>query len=115
MIDLSYLNDITDGDNEAKSQIISLFLTQVGEIMQRFASARLAGDVEEIGRIAHLAKSTSRVVGMIAISDKMQELQHLVDNHKNPERYDGLVDYYLQEMPLAMEELRKISTSQQES
>lgn len=116
MIDLSYLNDITDGDMEAKNQIISLFFSQASEIMQRFEAARLAGDVEEIGQIAHLAKSTSRVMGITNVSDKMEELQHIVDRHEQPERYNELVDFYIKEIPAALDELRNaISTSQPES
>jgi len=107
MIDLSYLNDITDGDTEAKNQIINLFFTQASEIMQRFTAARLAGDVAEIGHIAHLAKSTSRVMGIKHVSDKMQELQHLVDNSEHPERYNELIDFYFSEVPVAIEELKK--------
>lgn len=108
MIDLTYLKDITDGDAEAQRQIITLFLSQADEIMSRFEEARKSGDVDEIGRIAHLAKSTSRVMGIIDVSDKMQELQLLADKHENAERYGELIDSYCTTMPVALEELKQV-------
>lgn len=108
MIDLTYLNDITDGDAEAKRQIISLFLTQAEEIMQRFDAARNTGDIDEIGRIAHLAKSTSKVMGISGVSEKMQELQLLADRHEQTERYDELINVYFNDIPVALDELRQV-------
>ena len=44
MIDLTYLNDITDGDVATKKQLIELFFTQADEIKQRFIIAELSDD-----------------------------------------------------------------------
>lgn len=99
MIDLSYLNDITDEDPVAKSQLIELFINQSQEITENFLNAQKKGDVDEIGRIAHLAKSTSKVMGIFDVSEKMQELQELVDRHENADRYNELVEFYYSAMP----------------
>jgi len=107
MIDLTYLNDITDGDVATKKQLIELFFTQADEIKQRFILAQLSGDADEIGRIAHIAKSTTRVMGINNVADKMEELQRLTERHETPEKYPALVQYYLDEIPVAVDELRK--------
>lgn len=106
MIDLTYLNDITDGDNDTKRQLIELFFTQADEIKQRFIMAQLSDNVEEIGRTAHIAKSTTRVMGINNIADKMQDLQLLTEKKEAPEQYPVLVRYYLDEIPQAIAELK---------
>lgn len=107
MIDLTYLNDITDGDVATKKQLIELFFVQADEIKQRFIVAQLSGDSDEIGRTAHIAKSTTRVMGINNVADKMEELQRLSEQHESPEKYSALVQFYLDEIPCAVEELKK--------
>ena len=106
MIDLTYLNDITDGDVATKRQLIELFFTQADEIKQRFIIAQLSDNVDELGRTAHIAKSTTRVMGINNIADKMETLQRLTEKHETPDMYPALVKYYLDEIPGAIEELK---------
>ncbi len=108
MIDLSYLNDITDGDTATKKQLIELFFTQAEEIKQRFILAQLADDIAEIGRTAHIAKSTTRVMGINNVADKMSELQVLAEKKETPEKYPALIQYYIDEVPKAVEELKSV-------
>ncbi len=107
MVDLTYLTDVTDGDKESMRQLIEMFLVQSQEITDNFKEAEGNNDTEAIGRIAHLAKSTSKVMGISDVSDKMQELQGLVDRQEHPERYPELVSYYYRHMPSAVEELKQ--------
>ncbi|MCR5455422.1 MAG: Hpt domain-containing protein [Bacteroidales bacterium] len=106
MIDLTYLNDITDGDIATKKQLIQLFFTQAAEIKQRFILAQLSDNIEELGRTAHIAKSTTRVMGIQNVASKMEELQRLTEKKESPEKYPELVNFYLNEIPKAEEELR---------
>lgn len=106
MIDLTYLDDITDGDVATKRQLIELFFAQADEIKQRFIVAQLSDDVEEIGRTAHIAKSATRVMGIENVAGRMEELQSLSERRVAPERYRELVDFYLAEIPAAIEELK---------
>ena len=106
MIDLAYLNDITDGDVATKKQLIELFFTQADEIKQRFIVAELSDDVDEIGRTAHIAKSTTRVMGINDVADKMAQLQRITENKETPDEYPALIKYYLDNIPTAIEELK---------
>lgn len=106
MIDLTYLNDITDGDNATKRQLIELFFTQADEIKQRFIVAELSDNVAEISRTAHIAKSTTRVMGINDIADKMEMLQRLTERHELPEQYPALIKFYVDNIPHAIEELK---------
>ena len=106
MIDLAYLNDITDGDVATKKQLIELFFTQADEIKQRFIVAELSDNFDEIGRTAHIAKSTTRVMGINDIADRMELLQRLTENKETPDEYPALIKYYLDNIPTAIEELK---------
>lgn len=106
MIDLAYLNDITDGDVATQRQLIELFFVQADEIKQRFIVAELSDDVDEIGRTAHIAKSTTRVMGLNDIADKMELLQRLSEKKETPDEYPALIKYYLDNIPIAIEELK---------
>ena len=106
MIDLAYLDDITDGDVATKKQVIELFFTQADEIKQRFIVAELSDNVDEIGRTAHIAKSTTRVMGINDIAEKMERLQRMTENKETPDEYPALIKYYLDNIPAAIEELR---------
>jgi len=106
MIDLTYLNDITDGDKATKRQLIELFFTQADEIKQRFIVAELSDNVAEISRTAHIAKSTTRVMGINDIADKMEMLQRLTERHELPEQYPALIKFYVDNIPHAIEELK---------
>ena len=106
MIDLTYLNDVTDGDVSTKRQLIELFFAQADEIKQRFIVAQLSDDLDEINRTAHIAKSTTRVMGISNIADKMEELQRMAEKKETPELYPALINYFLDEIPHAIKELR---------
>ncbi len=106
MIDLAYLNDITDGDVATQKQLIELFFTQADEIKQRFIVAELSDNFDEIGRTAHIAKSTTRVMGINDIADRMELLQRLAENKETPDEYPALIKYYLDNIPTAIEELK---------
>ena len=93
MIDLTYLNDVTDGDVATKRQLIELFFAQADEIKQRFIVAQLSDNIDEISRVAHIA-------------EKMEELQRMAEKKETPELYPALINYYLDEIPNAIKELR---------
>lgn len=106
MIDLTYLNDVTDGDVATKRQLIELFFAQADEIKQRFIVAQLSDNIDEISRVAHIAKSTTKVMGINNIAEKMEELQRMAEKKETPELYPALINYYLDEIPNAIKELR---------
>jgi HPt (histidine-containing phosphotransfer) domain-containing protein len=107
MIDLTYLDDITDGDNDTRRQLIELFFTQVDEIRQRFIVAQLSDNIDEISKTAHIAKSTMMVMGITNIAQQMEKLQHLAEKKEAPETYKELINAFLTEIPTAILELKK--------
>lgn len=95
MIDLAYINDITDGDTETKKQIITLFINQSKEIESEMRKALEDNNIEALSKIAHLAKSTSRVVGLTEISESMEKLQNLAAESAGTDLYPALANHYL--------------------
>ena len=66
----------------------------------------LSDDTDEIGRTAHIAKSTTRVMGLNDIADRMEQLQRMAENKETPDQYPALIKFYLDNIPTAIEELK---------
>lgn len=107
MINLDYLNDVTGNDFETKKQLIELFFSQEKEIAANLKNAMENCDYENLSKIAHLAKSTLKIMGINDVSDKMKELQELASQNIEHEKYQSIIDFYFENMPLALKELEQ--------
>ena len=105
-IDLSYLNDISGGDAETKTQLIQLFFDQVDEIKERFSNALGSNNLEEIQKTAHLAKSSTRVMGANNIANKMAELELNIKQKTENFDYQSCINYFNDNIPMVIEELK---------
>lgn|GEM_PF-2192610 len=105
-IDLAYLNDISGGDAETKTQLIQLFFDQVDEINERFSKAMGSNNLEEIQKTAHLAKSSTRVMGANDIADKMVDLEQNIKLKTDNFDYQPYINYFNNNIPLVLEELK---------
>ncbi len=112
MIELSYLKDIAEGDRETENQLIELFIIQVEEIRQRFEKAFKDNNIDEIAKIAHLAKSTTKVMGITTVSENMQKLQHLAEKSESTSLYPTLVQSFYDNIPIAVKELQEYMKQQ---
>lgn len=105
-IDLAYLNDISDGDAETKIQLTQLFFDQVDEIKERFSKAMGSNDLEEIQKTAHLAKSSTRVMGANDIANKMVELEQIIKQKTENFDYQPFINYFNDNIPFVIAELK---------
>ncbi len=105
-IDLAYLNDISGGDAETKIQLTQLFFDQVDEIKERFSKAMGSNDLEEIQKTAHLAKSSTRVMGANDIANKMVELEQNIKQKTENFDYKPFINYFNDNIPFVIAELK---------
>lgn len=63
-INLSYLDDVSNGDSSIKLSIIELFIEQIPEFEKDFALAFSTKNWKFLGQIAHKAKSSILYMGM---------------------------------------------------
>ncbi len=63
-INLSYLDDVSNGDSSIKLSIIELFIEQIPEFERDFLTAFNSKNWKFLGQIAHKAKSSILYMGM---------------------------------------------------
>lgn len=104
-VNLQYLIDICEGDNEAMKDLIQMFLDQRDEIKTRLIENFEAQDWKALSETAHLAKSTLKVVGVYSIADKMAKLEEYTRDEQKQQEYKELIDFYFANIEDASAEL----------
>lgn len=111
--DLSYLKEITGGENEIVKEMIEMFLDQVQEFKDNMNAYLNAGNWIELGKEAHKAKSSVLIVGMEDLGKNLKKLQLLTEANKEIETYPDYVKMFEEQCDAAkvelQEELDKIS------
>ncbi len=105
--DLNYLKTMSGGDAKFISEMIDLFREQVGEYSEQMPELLRNKDYNNLAKLAHKAKSSVAVMGMSQVADLLKELEVLANQGKDTDRYQGLVDEFLEKSHLAVAELEK--------
>lgn len=73
--DLSFLEEIADGNKEFMIESIDMFLSQTPEIFNNISQSIASGDWATTSALAHKVKSNLGFFGMQRIKDEMQEIE----------------------------------------
>ncbi len=104
-IDLAYLEDVSSGDVETKKQLIALFFEQMADVKSGFASALANNDTNEMRKIAHLAKSSTKIMGINDLSAKMQEFEQSLKTNAGNTDCSYYTQYFFDNIGGAIDEL----------
>jgi len=63
-IDLSYLNEISDGDQDFVVSILSTFVEEVPKDIDHINKALEENNIAQVGKLAHKNKSTLQLLGL---------------------------------------------------
>ncbi len=74
-LDLTYLESVTDGDNELIQDLLEIFFSQVPEYNEEFKVAFENKDSETLGRIAHKAKSSIAIMGLNDLATQLSKFE----------------------------------------
>lgn len=107
LTDLTYLNEVTNGDNETKKQLIAMFFSQMQQTSIDLQNALKDNDLNLLSKTAHTAKSSLKVMGINSIAEKMENLQNFAAKGENQNQYKYLVDMFLQNITAAISELKE--------
>jgi HPt (histidine-containing phosphotransfer) domain-containing protein len=108
LFDLSYLNQIFQGNQEMIKQIIGLFLQQVPEYITEMEACVARNDLHALHPLAHKAKSSVSMLGLRSMEEKILLIEHRSREHLELEKLPELVDQVRSECNLANEALLKI-------
>jgi len=105
---LNYLQTITEGDNIAMSEIITLFIEQVPEFIGNLKKLLAEERYAELGNEAHKAKSSVMIMGMEDLGHDLKTLQLATISGTKKEFYAQHVRRFETECHAAVEELKQV-------
>lgn len=77
IVDLTYLQQATDGNKELISQLVDLFKEQVVEFTTEMEESLKTLDSERLRRVAHKAKGSISALGMMDVRLVLQEIEDI--------------------------------------
>ncbi len=107
-IDLSYLRDISGGDEELFFELIDMFISQVPEYQKQLQQELSLGEWEQLGRTAHKVKSALTMMGLNDLAAEMKLLEQQAKNGEDTKSYPQSIKRFINETTEAVKELKEV-------
>ena len=108
LIDLSYLNEISDGSTELINDLVVLFFKQIPEYQNSLNDFYNKKEWESLSRIAHKAKSAILMVGMTDLANDLKKLEENTKEGRNINEYKEIIAKFVSQSNTAIKELKEI-------
>lgn len=106
LFDLSYLNQVFQGNQEMIHNIIQLFLEQVPQYIEEMEDCVVRNDLISLHPLAHKAKSSIAMLGLKSMEERIVEIETNSKQHQNLEGLPDLVYEVKSECTMVNEQLR---------
>ncbi len=93
-IDLSYLENMSAGDNNLIKEMIDIFKEQVPEFISEMEMAIKNNDSKAMASVAHKAKSSAAIIGITELADFLKTLEKLASNNERTNEYPEFLKYF---------------------
>ncbi len=107
LYNLSYLNDISRGDESFMKKMIELFVEQIPVAVNEINDAYKSGDLTKVKTLAHKTKSSIDTLGIASIQKEIKEIEMLAMNNQSGPRLDELINKLNDVTPKAIQQLKK--------
>lgn len=107
-INLGYLNEISEGSDDLKRDLISMFIQQVPVFSDQLDSLYQNGDYYSLGKLAHKIKSSVAMMGINDLSTDMKILENIAVEGKDQEKYPLFIAKFKTVSTEAIKELNTI-------
>lgn len=107
--DLNYLKTMSGGDSKFIQEMIDLFREQIEEYRQTMPELLRKKEYDSLSKMAHKAKSSVAVMGMTEVADQLKELEILAQEEKEVDRYESMINEFLEKSQLAIQELEHMN------
>lgn len=99
------------GDNKnIIIEMITIFVSQVPEFIEELNYCYEKADWYNLSMIAHKAKSSVGIMGMARQAEALKELELLAKNQKETDKYKDIIQLFIEDCKIAVEELESIKT-----
>ena len=107
-IDLSYLNEISNGNKDFIHELIDMFFQQIPEYQDMLTSLYSKKDWFNLGREAHKAKSAVLMMGLNDLAGDLKKLEEYAKDGKNIGEYKEIIAKFVRGSNYALKELNEI-------
>ncbi|MEE4175960.1 MAG: response regulator [Bacteroides sp.] len=104
--DLSYLEEISEGDQEFSSTMISYFIDNTPPVMENLEKKVQEEEWEEVRQIAHKLKPQVVYMGIHQIEDEVEKVENFAQHLENLEKIPLLVERIARIIGLAIDQLK---------
>ncbi|MEM9984312.1 MAG: response regulator, partial [Bacteroidota bacterium] len=104
--DLSYLNELTQGQTDTLKAAIQKFIDSTPEMLEQLVIQVKGGDYERLAKSAHKLKSSVAIMGMNETKDNLVQIESTVKNHGDTSQLPDLVAQVITQCQAGMEELQ---------
>lgn len=111
IVDLSYLKEMADGESAIIKEMIDIFIMQVDEFVEQLRQLHADKEWQNLGKVAHKAKSSVAIMGMTDLADNLKKLELLTKNGEGIELYEQIIKKFEEQCRLAVNELKTIYDS----
>jgi HPt (histidine-containing phosphotransfer) domain-containing protein len=108
LINMSYLDSISNGDKKFIQELIDLFFEQIPDYQSKLISLNESKDWNNLARIAHKAKSAIIMMGMNDLALELKKLEENAKEEKNIGDYQEIIVKFVNDTNSALAELRDI-------
>lgn len=110
-INLKYLNEMSEGSDDLKRELINMFIKQVPIFNDQLDTLYKNGDFVSLGKLAHKIKSSVAMMGINELTVDMKALENLTKEGKDVDKYPGYIIKFKSISHEAIKELQTILTN----
>ena len=100
---------MSGGNTELVLEMISIFRDQVTEFVKEMDEHLKNRKYEDLGKLAHKAKSSVSIMGLQDLAVELKNLENLAREGEKTESYAGIIAKFKAETTEAVQELKVIS------
>ena len=108
VINMSYLNSISNGDKKFILELIDLFFEQIPDYQNKLINLNESKDYDNLARIAHKAKSAIIMMGMNDLALELKKLEENAKEKKNIGDYQEIIVKFVNDSNSAIAELKEL-------
>ena len=110
-VDLTYLKNMSAGNQALVQEMIGIFKTQVAEFNHEMEELLSQKEYEKLGRLAHKAKSSISIMGLNDLAVELKKFENLAKASEEIEQYPIFINKFKIETAEAIQELEEVSNN----
>lgn len=107
-INMEYLDSVSGGDPEIINEIVLIFKDQSVEIYNEMKDLFSIGNYNNLGLLAHKAKSSVAIMGMNDLATMLKTFEQQAKEGKESHLYESYINRFRDETTEAVKELEHI-------